>query len=121
MRVMRASQRGVSLSGLIAWLCVIATVALLGMKVVPDVVEYWQIKKAIAAIGHDTKLTAIPDVRNEFDRYASVNQISAISGKDLEITKEGNGFNISVAYEKRIPMFGPVSLVIDFDTSTATP
>jgi Domain of unknown function (DUF4845) len=119
MRVMRASQSGVSLSGLIIWAFVIAIVAVLGMKVVPDVIEYWQVKEAIASISHDPKLSGITDVRNEFDRYANINSISSVQGKDLEITKEGTGFNVSVAYEKRIKMFGPVSLVIDFDTSTA--
>lgn len=118
MRVMRASQRGVSLSGLIVWAFIVTIVVVLGMKVVPDVIEYWQVKKAIASIEHDTKLSAITDVRNEFDRYANVNSISSVEGKDLTITKEGNGFSISVAYEKRIKLFGPVSLVLDFDTAS---
>lgn len=119
MRGLKSSQRGVSLSGLIIWLFVIAIVVVLGMKVVPDVIEYWQIKKAIAEIRHDGRLATVTDVRNAFDRYANINQISAVDGKDLTIAPQGNGFDISVAYEKRIKMFGPVSLVIDFDTSSS--
>lgn len=117
MRVMRASQRGVSLSGLIVLAFVITVVVMLGLKVVPDVIEYWQIKKAIAAISQDSKVASIVNARNEFDRYANINQISSVEGKDLSIAKQGNGFEISVAYERRIKMFGPVSLVLDFDTA----
>jgi len=37
---------------------------------------------------------------------------------DLEVTKEGNDIVVSVAYPKRIPLFGNVSLVIDFAASS---
>ena len=42
-------QRGLSLSGLIVWGIVIALVAILGMRVVPDVIDYYNIKKIVAS------------------------------------------------------------------------
>jgi hypothetical protein len=119
MMVKRATQRGVSLSGLMMWGFVIVVFAMTGMKVTPDVIEYFKIKKAIAAIAQDGKLASVTDVQNAFDRYANIDQISAINGKDLEVSKEGNAFVVSVAYERRIKMFGPVSVVLDFEASTA--
>jgi hypothetical protein len=119
MSVMRASQRGVSLSGVIVWGFVIAIVAVVGMKVTPDVIEYFKIKKVMTAIAQDGKLASPTDVQNAFDRYANIDQISGINGKDLDVSKEGNAFVVSVAYERRIKMFGPVSVVLDFEISTA--
>ena len=95
MRVRRASQRGVSLSGLIVWLCVIAIAVTLGFKIVPDVIEYWSIKKAIAEISHDSKLNTVSDVRREFDRYADINSISTIS-----FTHSRSNFNSSFLLEE---------------------
>ena len=42
-------QRGVTLSGLIVWGVVIALVAILGMRVVPDDIDYYKIKKIVAS------------------------------------------------------------------------
>lgn len=114
-----ASQRGVSLSGLLVWGFLIVIVAVTGMKLAPDVVEYFKVKKAIAAVAQDGKLTSVAEVQNAFDRYANIDQISVINGKDLEVSREGNAFVVSVTYERRIRMFGPVSVVLDFEASSA--
>jgi hypothetical protein len=119
MMVKRATQRGISLSGLMIWGFVVALVTVTGMKLTPDVIEYFKIKKVINAIAQDGKLTSATDVKTAFDRFAVVDQISTVAGKDLEISKEGNAFVVSVAYERRIKMFGPVSVVLDFEASTA--
>ena len=93
-------------------------VALLGMKVVPEVIEYFQIVKAVKAITNDQGAQgSIADVRKAFDRHASVDNISAITPQDLEISKESGALVISFGYEKRIPLFGNVSLLIDFQGS----
>ena len=44
----------------------------------------------------------------------SDDDITTISGKDLEIQKADDDFVISFAYTKKIPLFGPVSLSIDY-------
>ena len=119
MRISKTSQRGVTLSGLIFWGIIVALIAVTGMKVGPDVIEYYKIKKTIAAIAQDSKLGSVTEVQNAFDRYANIDQISSINGKDLTVSKEGTGYVISVSYERRIKMFGPVSVVLDFEASTA--
>jgi hypothetical protein len=58
-------------------------------------------------------------VRNAFDRNAGVSYIDSITGKDLEIVKNGDGFDVSFAYQKVIPLVGPTSLLIDYEGSTA--
>ena len=119
MEMKRTSQRGVSLSGLLIWGFLITVVVILGMKVVPDVIEYFKVKKAITTVAQDGKLASVTDVQNAFNRFADIDQISVVNGKDLEISREGNAYVVSVSYERRIRMFGPVSLVIDFEASSA--
>jgi type II secretory pathway pseudopilin PulG len=109
-------QKGLSLFGLIVVLAIVGVIAVLAMKVTPTVTEYLSIKKAINSIKANGG--SIPEMRAAFDRQAEVGYIDSISGKDLDIVKDGEGAEISFAYQKVIPLAGPVSLLIDYAAST---
>ena len=112
-------QRGVALSGLIFWGVVITLVAVLGMKVVPTTVEYYKILKDIKAtvnkVGPDA---TVADVRRTFDNFANIDQLD-FKPEQLDVSKERGKIVISFDYDKRIPLFGNVSLVINYKGSTA--
>ena len=111
-------QRGLSLSGLIVWGIVIALVAILGMRVVPDVIDYYKIKKIVASTAHNADGKTVQEIRAIFDKYADIDSINTIKGVDLDISKEGNAVVVGFAYERRIPLFPNVALVIDFQGSS---
>lgn len=110
-------QQGITLVSLILVLAVIGAIAVLALKVTPTVTEYFSIKKAIASV--KTSGGSIPEMRAAFNRQAEVGYIDAISGTDLDITKNGDDAEISFAYQKTIPLVGPVSLLIDYAGSTS--
>lgn len=109
-------QRGLSLVGFIFVIVIVALVAVLGMKVVPTVVEYVAIKKAI--VNARNSGTNIAEIQNSFDRQRTSNYVESVTGKDLEITRTAEGFEVSVAYQKKIELVGPASLVIDYAATT---
>ena len=109
---MRNGQRGVSLLGLIAALFILVIVAIFGMKIVPSFLEFRAAKGAIEAIAKQVQSPA--DVRRAFDARAAIDDISSIKAADLDVQRDGNQVVISFAYEKRIALFGPVSLIIDY-------
>lgn len=111
------NQAGVSLVGLIIVVAIIGVIAVLGMKVVPTAIEYQSIKKAIASAKNAG--TNEREIRTAFDKSASAGYIDTLKGSDLDITKVDNTFEVSFAYEKKIPLFGPASLLIDYEGSTA--
>lgn len=111
------SQAGVSLSGLIFVLVILGVVAAFGLKLVPTVMEYSSAKKAIIYAKGAGQTAA--EIRSSFDKQAEINDIRSISGKDLEISRNGEAWDVAFAYEKRVPLTGPVSLVIDYAASTA--
>lgn len=112
-------QRGIALSGLIFWGIVFILVAVLGMKVAPSVIEYSKILKDVKAtsakMGPDS---TVADVRSTFDRFAEIDMLE-FSAKELEISKNGGKIVIEFAYEKRIPLFWNVSLLIDYKGSSS--
>jgi hypothetical protein len=109
-------QKGLSLTGLIVLLVIVGMIAVLAMKVTPTFTEYLSIKKAINSVKANGG--SIPEMRTAFDKQAEVGYIDSISGKDLDIVKNGDDAEISFAYQKIIPLVGPVSLLIDYEGST---
>jgi len=113
------NQRGVALSGVLVWGVVISLVAVLAMKVVPEYVTYFKILKDVKAVALNSSGKTVPEIRASFAKYMDVDHVSTITPADLDITKEGNTIVIAFEYEKRIPLFYNVSLLIDFAGSSA--
>jgi Tfp pilus assembly major pilin PilA len=113
----RRAEKGLSLVGFIFVIAILAVVAILGMKVVPTVVEYAAIKKAMASakVAGGTP----QEIKTSFDKQRDATYIESVSGKDLEIIGNSGAFDVSVAYQKKIELFGPVSLLIDYMATTA--
>lgn len=113
-------QRGMSIIGVILILILVVFAALIGMRVTPAYIEYFTIKKAISALTQSGELrgASAADVQRAFERRANVDDITSVSPQDLEITKDGGDIVISFAYEKRIPLFYNISLVVDFAGSS---
>lgn len=113
----RSRQLGVSLSGLIFVLAIIALLAVFGMKIVPTAIEYNSIKSAM--IKAKASGTTPKEMRVAFDKQAEVGYITSVKGSDLDIVKTGDDTDISFAYEKRIPIFGPATLLLEYAGTTA--
>ncbi len=108
------AQRGVTLIGLLFWAIIIACVALVGLKVLPTMNEYFTIQRAVNKIAKEGGGT-VPEIRNAFERQKDIEySISSITGKDLEITKENERVVIKFGYDKEIELIEPVYLVIKY-------
>ena len=110
----RRRQRGLTLIGLLISGIIIALVALVVMRVVPTVIEYFNIKKAVVRAASASPSGAPSEIRTAFERSQAIDDFTAIAGKDLVITKVNDRTVVSFAYEKRVPLFGPASLVIEY-------
>ncbi|MDM4767486.1 DUF4845 domain-containing protein [Pelomonas sp. SE-A7] len=108
-------QRGISLVGLLFWGIFLACAGVITAKVVPTVMEYYTIQKAVDKIASGNPAT-VPAARAEFDRIKQVEySIQSISGADLEITKENEKVRISFAYNREIDLFGPAFLLLKYE------
>ena len=111
-------QGGVTLLGLLVWAIIVGFVALLGMRVLPTVVEYSTIMKAVNKIANEG-LTTVPEIRAAFDRQREIDyNVTAVAGKDLEITKENEKVVIRFAYNKEVEIASPVFLLIKYQGSS---
>lgn len=112
-------QRGLALSGLIFWGIIIALVAILGMKVAPTTIEYYKVlKDAKATVNKVGPDATVAEVRRTFDNFANIDSLD-FKAEQLDVSKEGGKIVASFDYDKRIPLFANVSLVINYKGSTA--
>ncbi|TXC65490.1 DUF4845 domain-containing protein [Piscinibacter aquaticus] len=108
-------QRGVTLFGLMFWAILIGATALVVMRVLPTVNEYYTIQRAVDKIAREGG-TTVPEIRAAFDKQKQIEySISSIDGKDLQITKENERVVVSFAYDKEIELVAPVYLLIKYE------
>ena len=115
---MQKRQDGISLVGLIVVLALLGMVLVLGLKIVPTYTEYRAIQNAIVsakAAGNGS----VVEIQKAFDASAVAGYISSISSRDLIIEKVNGETEISFAYEKKIPLVGPASLLLEYEGTTA--
>ena len=108
------TQRGITLIGLLFWAVIIASVALVALKVLPTMNEYFTIQRAVNKVAKEGGST-VPEIRAAFERQKQIEySISSIEGKDLEITKENEKIVVKFAYDKEIELVEPVFLLIKY-------
>lgn len=117
---LKSRQRGVSILAILFICVAIVLVAVLALKVTPAYMEFGTVKKSMMAAKESGGKT-VADLQKAFQRNADINSISVISGKDLEITKEGNNIVVGFHYDKKIPLFANVSLLIEFAADSNNP
>ena len=110
-------QRGLSLIGLLITSAVVVFFAIVGFKLLPSYIEYWTVQRIISDIGRapDLRGGTIISVQNAFDRRATIDNVNSIKGRDLEVSKVGEGFEIAANWSTRIPLFGNVNACLDFE------
>ncbi|SHN05375.1 protein of unknown function [Duganella sacchari] len=114
---MQTRQKGISLVGLIVILALLGMVLVLGLKIVPTYTEYRAIQNAIVTAKGAGG--SVVDIQKSFDASAVAGYISSINSRDLIIEKVNGETEISFAYEKKIPLVGPASLLLEYEGTTA--
>ena len=108
-------QRGVTLFGLLFWAVIVGFAALIGMRVLPALNEYFTIQRTVNKIASSEGST-VAELRSAFEKQKDIEySIVSITGKDLIITKENEKVVVSFAYDKEVELVKPVFLLIKFE------
>ncbi len=107
----KSKQRGITFFGLIFVGAVVGIFGVIAAQVFPTVLEY---QTVIKAVNKAQEGSSVVEVRTIFDKAAAIDAISSVSGKDLEITKEGDKVVVRFAYEREIHLVGPAWLTLKY-------
>ena len=100
----KSRQRGISFLGLVFVGGVLAITGVVAAQVFPTFVEYQAIDKAAQKASEGN---TVAEVRTIFDRAAEIDDITSISAKDLEVTKEDDKIVVKYRLPARNPPGGP--------------
>ena len=107
----RGRQRGISFIGLLFVAIVLACVGVVVAQVIPTLIEYQAITKAANKAKEGA---TVPEVRAIFDRAQAIDDFQSVSGKDLEVRKDGDKVVVSFGYDREIHLFGPAFLLLKY-------
>ena len=108
---MKTKQRGISFIGVLFVVGVLAFVGVIGAQALPTVLEFQAITKAASKAKEGN---TVAEVRSIFDKAAQIDDIKSITGRDLEVTKEGDKTVVAFAYSKEIHIAGPAFLLLKY-------
>ena len=111
-------QRGIGMLGVFMILVLVIAGVILSMKAIPAYLEYFAIKKTFAALKAEAKGNDIKSIKDRFNARAMIDDIKSITANDLEISREGGAVVVSASYQKVVPLFANVSLLLDFEATT---
>ena len=117
---MKTQQQGATVVGMIMIAAAIVFVAIMALKLVPPYIEYATIQNHLRDLARepDTRNASPAEIMAAFNRRAQIDDITAVNGRDLDITREGGEVILSAFYETRIKMVGNISACIEFEPSS---
>lgn len=109
-------QGGATMLGMLIVGALVVFVALIVMKMVPAYTEFMSVKKVLRAMQQDSlNSMSNKEIKDSFDKRASIDYIDSVKGSDLIIEKgEGGETVVTVDYQITKPIIGNVSVLIDF-------
>jgi hypothetical protein len=121
MKASMGRQQGITLTGVLVVGLLLLFLASASFKIVPGVIDYFTLLRDAKATAQDPSLqdAAVPEIRRAFEKRIQIDRVTDLTGKDLDISKEGREIVIAFAYSKKIPLFANASLLLDFEGSTS--
>jgi hypothetical protein len=115
-------QGGMTFFGFIIVAAIVLSIVLAGVKIVPDYIEFFGVKKIIQKIGNEPNFEGMgkKEITEMFDHGAAAGYVTVVHGSDLQISKDENGKQVvTVEYQVVKPLAFNLSALMDFKASTA--
>ena len=111
------TSRGLVTLGTLALVAMALLVGYVVVRGAATVQEFFLVESLVKKIAQSAPATDT-DVREAFERQRGIDGIEALRGSDLAIQRQAGGLVISFSYDKVVPLFGPVSLLIEYRGSS---
>ncbi len=119
---MRTRQRGVTFIGWLFLLIPIAMVGYAGIRLTPEFLNHLKVVKAIEQTAEEFKgedSISPQRVRNSLEKRFDIDTIYDPQARDVAVRRDGTSWVIEADYEKLVPLFANVSLLVQFNKASA--
>lgn len=115
---MRKSQRGVTLIGWVILLAPVGVLVYAGIRLAPVYINYFRVVEALkqqATESKDDSQINPEMVRRSLEKRFDVEYVDHPSSKDIDVHREGDHWVAVANYEDVAPLFGNVSILVQFN------
>ena len=118
---MKRTQGGMTMLGFLITLSVVILFIFCGMKIVPMYIEYYSVKKMMAAISNNPESanSSKDQIRKMFRRSLEIDYVKIITPEMLKIETTDSGYNLVVDYERREELVANLDVVGKFRAEQA--
>ncbi len=120
---MRHSQRGITFIGWLFLLVPIAIVFYAGIRLSPVYLNYMRVAKALSQTVSEAKGESVnaTTLRQALAKHFDIEGIEHPTTKDIDIHRESEHWVAIADYEEVAPMFGNISLLVQFHKQVEVP
>lgn len=113
-------QKGISLIGFLIIAILLSAALLLGFKLTPAYLQHLNIAQTLESVQKNLELPnnateARSEIRRAIQRRFDVQDVSAITSRDIVITQIRNGYEMSADYQITVNIIGNMSLQLKFN------
>ncbi|MGH8149186.1 MAG: DUF4845 domain-containing protein [Steroidobacteraceae bacterium] len=115
---MSRRQRGITFLGGLLLLIPIAIVLYAGIRLTPVYLNYMRVARSldtVASSASGSGPVSVQAIRSSLYRQFDIDSITFPTVQDIQIHQEGGAWVIEAKYEDTAPLFGNLSLIVDFD------
>jgi len=109
-------ERGMTAIGLIILITFVGLFVYAGIRLVPVYLEYFSVLRAVQGLKSDAD-AGQKAMRVSLEKRFDIEDIKSVDWRDIEITKNGAGWDVHVAYDAQTPFVGNVGFVVHFDST----
>ena len=113
----RSDQAGMTFIGMLTILALVGLLGYGGIRLAPVYLNYMKIAHTMQSVATEFKGDN-PDpagIRRSLERHWSIEDVSGVDFKDIEVVKDDRGVSLHVAYDDSVPYIGNVSLLAHFE------
>ena len=116
---MKRNQSGLTLIGFVMVLALVGLFAYVGMKLFPMYSEFYSVKQALKGLAAEPGIanTDPAKVKDLLFRRLYVSYAENVKPNNVKITRDGQGYVVTVKYEVRRELIGNLDVVGKFDAS----
>ena len=114
---MRKSQRGITVLGWMLLLIPVGIIGYAGIRVAPIYLNYFRVVKVLEQTASEAKGEAVNpvEVRASLERRFNVEYVDTPDAKDVDVHRDGDHWVAIAKYEEVAPLFGNLSLLMEFN------
>ncbi len=106
-----------TLIGILFLLVMIGFFVLLTLKILPIYLEHFKVVSSLQSLEQTPDLAKMSrrQIASLMDKRLDINMVENVTSQDVEVSKQDGMVTVSVVYSVEKPLFGNLSVIVDFD------